>query len=187
MNSTQGYHWGAWFFGLIIVCCVAVLPHAVSCCSQFSAADLQFRAQFGAKGWAPGITPLAVALLDWPMGFRLFLMTLVTAIICFLSSLAGFFVARAGNVDGSWGVGRSVVQGLLACLMVGVLYILAAYATGFIGYLGPANMLWMIGVPAVIAILTWPRLTGLLMALPVGIGGWLMLAVISMTVGIPLD
>jgi hypothetical protein len=172
-------------FGLLIVGCVVALPHAISCCSHFSAADLKLRAQF-TKNLDPHTTPVAVALLDWPMGFRLLLMTLVAAIICFLLCVIGVFVARADDVGGGRGRGESIKL-VLGSLMVGVLYILAAYLTGFIGYVGPANLLWVIGVPAVIAIITWPRPIGIPMALPVGIGGWIALIAICMTVGIPLD
>lgn len=121
------------------------------------------------------------------MGFRLLLMTLVAAIICFISCALGFFVTRAKAFDRKGEIVNRLVQGLLASAMTGVLYILAAYAAGFVGYLGPKSLFWMLGIPAVITIISWPRPIGLLMAFPVALGGWIALGAISISVGIPID
>jgi hypothetical protein len=187
MTSTRGYRSGAWLFGLTALVCIAALPYAVRCCAHFSPADLKLRAEFGGGSREPGITPLAEALHDWPMGFRLLLMTLVATTICFASTLASLSLARRENLADQRTVWRPIVRAVLACLMVGVLYILGAYATGFVSYLGPRNLLWMLGVPAAIALMCWPRPIGALMTLPLAIGGWIALAILSIGLGIQLD
>jgi len=187
MNSACGYRWGSLLFGLVALCCLAALPRAIACCSQFSGADVQLPIKPGQSTWEAGITPVAVALLDWPMGFRLLLMTLVAALICLAACLTGLLVVPKEGDEPAAGTSKSIARLLLASLMTGVLYILAVYGTGFLGYVGPANFLWMAGVPTVMALITWPRPRGVLFAVPVGIGGWIATIAICIAVGIPLD
>jgi hypothetical protein len=192
MHDVRGYRWASIFFGLVLGISLAFLPHAIGCCSRFSAEDMAIRASFGNHGWAPGITPLAVAMLDWPMGFRLLVMTLVAACLCLVASLTGLLLARRMNADGAAGgaprLWYIVGQGVLGSFMVGVLYILAAYAVGYEGYLGPRNALWFVGLPLAVALVQQSRLQrAILWTFPLLLGGWVWMAVLSMTVGIPLD
>ena len=190
--DAHGYWWGSIFFAVAVAAAVACLPYAISCCSRFSKEQIAIRASFGEHGWAPGITPVAIALLDWPMGFRLLIMTIVAATLCLLCTVSLLFAARSRNVAGgphsaayAW---LPVGEALLGSFMVGVLYILAAYAVGFKGYIGPGNLLWFFGVPAAIAFMIRPSLLqGLVWTLPLLIGGWVCMAIISVSVGIPLD
>ena len=72
--------------------------------------------------------------------------------------------------------------------MVGILYILAAYAVGYVGYLGAKNAIWFVGVPMAVALIQQPRPTrALLWTFPLLLGGWVCMGILSMTVGIPLD
>lgn len=184
MISMRGYRWGAWLFGLTGVACVAAMPYAVNCCSHLPDSDLLSMEPYRRS---PYITPVAAALLDWPMGFRLLLMTLAAAVICFSSTLASMFLIQNEPTEAGTIPRKSVVQAILACLQVGVLYILATYAVGFLGYRGPLNLLWGAGVPAAIAAMVWPRLGWIRMTIPLAIGGWAALAAISIGFGIPLD
>jgi hypothetical protein len=187
MMSVRGYRWGAWLFGLAGLTCVALMPHAVQCCSRFAEADLRLRMEFGANGWSSGTSRVATALLDWPMGLRLLLMALVAAIVCSAATFASILIVRSEMLAAENAIWKSVVRGVLACLIVGVLYLLSIYATGFIGYLGPLNLLWMVAVPAAIALMAWPCPRGVLMTAPLAIGGWIALAAISIGLGIPID
>ena len=190
MPEMHGYRWGAWFFGLVALCSLAALPFAATCCSRFSAEDMAADAALGGNGWSPDITPLAIALLDWPMGFRLLLMTSVAAILCFATTVTLLFV-RQRNAERQEKRILSrvgVAQAVLGSFMVGVLYILAAYAVGYVGYRGPANALWFIGIPMAVAVMQKPSIqSALLWTIPLLLGGWLSMGILSMTIGIPLD
>lgn len=184
MSKAAGYRIGACLFALTVVICLAVLPFAASCCSHLSSQEQALSATVGHAPWAAGITPLAVALLDWPMGFRLLLLTLTAAILCLVATLASAALSRRSIGQGWW---SDFARGVLACFTVGVLYILAAYVTGYFGYLGPANVGWMLGIPALVAFMNIPRPIGLLFSVPLALGGWIGAGVISLTIGIPLD
>ena len=192
MRGVRSYRWGANFFGLVLAASSAFLPHALSCCSRFSNDDLALKASFGVKGWAPGITPLVIALLDWPMGFRLLVLIMVAASLCFVATVAGLLILRRMQRDGGEGgsvpLWFSVSEAVLGSLMVGVLYIVAAYATGYVGYIGPRNALWFVGVPMAVALIQQERPSrALLWTFPLLLGGWLSMGILSITVGIPLD
>lgn len=192
MAEARGYRWGASFFALATICGLAVLPFAISCCSRFTPEQSAESMALGGNGWAPGITPVAVALLDWPMGFRLLVMMLAASLLCFSATIAMLLISRS-KLRGSgslrragpaWGV---IAQAVLSSFMVGLLYILAVYVTGFAGYVGPANLVWMAGIPMAVGFMARPRLSGLALGVPLALGGWVCLGIISMTVGIPLD
>lgn len=187
MAELRGYRIGAWFFALVTLLCSAILPLAISCCSRFLPSRLPTGAAVDSDRLSPGIKPAAVALLDWPMDFRLFLMTLVAAVLCLFSTLASAFLTRASSRQGAWAAWAACARAVFACMTVGVLYILASYVAGFVGYRGPANLIWMAGIPVLIALTHAPRLAALLISFPLFIGGWVAMAVIGMTVGIPLD
>ncbi len=56
------------------------------------------------------------------------------------------------------------------------------------GYIGPRNVLWFVGVPLTVALIQQGRpLRALLWTFPLLLGGWVGMALLSMTVGIPLD
>ena len=183
MIPVRGYWWGAWLFGLAALACVALLPHAIQCCSHFSQADLRLRAEFGPNSWSP----IADALLDWPTSFRLLLLSLVAFVVCFAATLVSIVLQRSESLAAEKSAWKEFVRFVLACIIIAVLYILAIYATGLVGYLGPLNLLWMLGVPAAIAVMISPRPLGIFMAIPLTIGGWVALAAISIGLGIPVD
>ena len=191
MSYLSGYRWGGGLFAFVAFCSLASLPFAIGCCSRFTAAELAERASFGSNGWAPGITPLAVTLLDWPMGFRLLVMTIVAAILCFGATITLFLLARYSakeTPDRRARVLKAIGEVALGSFIVGVLYILAAYGVGYIGYLGPANAIWLVGIPMLIALMERGRLTSaLLWTVPLLLGGWVWMGVLSIAVGIPLD
>ena len=191
MRDERGYRWGSIFFALVVASSLACLPYAISCCSHFSTEHLARRASFGSR-WAPGITPLTVALLDWPMGFRLLILTIVAASLCFVATVAGFVILRRRQTEelngGSARIWLSVSDALLGSLMVGVLYIFGLFCVGYIGYLGPLNVLWFVGVPLTVALIQHGcTLRAVLWTFPLLLGGLVCTGVLSITVGIPLD
>jgi len=191
MQHLRGYRWGGGLFAFVALCSLASFPYAISCCSRFSAEELAERASFGSNGWAPSITPLAVALLDWPMGFRLLVMTAVAAILCLAATITLLLLARFNpkeTSDRRAHVLKSIGEVVLGSFMVGVLYILAAYGVGYAGYLGPTNAIWFVGIPMLVSLMEHKRLaTALLWFVPLLLGGWMWMGLLSMTVGIPLD
>ena len=90
--QTAGYRIGVWFFGTIALCSLLTLPLAYSQCADCSGHP-NFR-----NNWEPNATPLAVALLDWPMGFRLLLITFVAAVLCLGAVTAMLHVAQKSEV-----------------------------------------------------------------------------------------
>ena len=178
-------------FASVALCSLASLPHAISCCSRFSAQELAERASFGSNGWAPGTTPLAVVLLDWPMGFRLLVLTAVAAILCLAATITLLLIARFNpeeTSDRRAHVLKPIGEVVLGSFMIGVLYILAAYGVGYAGYLGPANAIWFVGIPMLISLMEHKRLaTAFLWSVPLLLGGSMWMGLLSMTVGIPLD
>jgi hypothetical protein len=191
MPYLRGYRWGGGFFAFVALCSLASLPYAISCCSRFSAEELADRASFGGNGWAPGITPLAVALLDWPMGFRLLVMTVVAAILCLAATITLHLFASytaKETLSRRARMLKPIGEAVLGSFIVGVLYILAAYGVGYAGYIGPANAIWFVGIPVLVSLMEHKRLTSaFLWSAPLLLGGWVSMGVFSMTVGIPLD
>jgi hypothetical protein len=191
MPYLRGYRWAGGLFAFVALCSLASLPFAISCCSRFSAEELAERALVGRNGWAPGITPLAVALLDWPAGFRLLVMTIVTAVLCLAATITLLLFARYNakeTPDRRARLLKPIGEVVLGSFIAGLLYILAAYGMGYVGYIGSANGIWFVGIPMLIALMEHKRLTSaLLWTFPLLLGGWIWMGVLSMTVGIPLD
>ena len=182
------YQWGAAGFGLIAVCGIVALPYAVRCCSRFSPDELAFRRQLGWESPGPAIT---AALMDWPLGFRLFLMTIVASIICAAAMIGmAYAVHRETRPDATDAAihGGIAVRVLLSSITVGVLYLLSAYVVGFFGISrGPHNFAWMLGIPLVVAWIGKPGPLGCALGLPLAFTGFVCLVIISMTLQIPLD
>jgi hypothetical protein len=187
MTAERAYRWGAAFFGIVALVGLAALPYAFRCCSQFSSGELAFRK---ATGWDPPDPAITVALMNWPMGFRLFLMTLVAAVICTLAMILLSVIARreqrvetAMSSLWRWIIARAV----LSSVIIGVLYILGAYMTGFFGIPGgPHNLAWLIGIPVIVAWMGKPSLRGLALGFPLALTGFICLIIISLTLRIPL-
>ncbi len=84
--------------------------------------------------------------------------------------------------------GGIAVRVLLSSMVVGVLYLLSAYAAGFFGISrGPHNLAWMLGIPMLIAWMGKPSLLGFALRIPLALTGFVCLVILSMTLQIPLD
>jgi hypothetical protein len=120
------------------------------------------------------------------MGFRLLVMSIVAAAVCLLSTVSLLALLRRSG--GRCSMRLAAGQTIVGAFMVGVLYILAAYAVGYVGYRGTWNAAWLVGIPMMVAFIQTPRLPhAFLWIFPLLVGGWLCMGVLSMTVGIPLD
>lgn len=168
VSRINGYRWGAWFFGLAVIGC------GVASLLVGDAADRE------ASYFTP-IDHLAHALLSGLMLNRLVAMALVAAIICFILATVAILAVRAG------GKFLEPMKFCIACAMVGVLYFPAIYAVGFVAYRGVANMVWMIGIPVAISIMSWPSRRAVPFAFAVAVGGYAITAALSVIIGIPLD
>lgn len=148
MTAERAYRWGAAFFGIVAVAGLVLMPYALRCCSSFSSEELALREQ---TGWEPPGPAITVALMDWPRGFRVFLMMIVAAAICTLAMIALSVIARWEQRPGTTtsSVPRWIaVRVFLSSVVVAVLYILGAYTTGFFGIAGgPHNLVWLLGIP----------------------------------------
>jgi hypothetical protein len=127
------------------------------------------------------------------MGFRLLLITIVAAALCLLTTVTLFLLARASEWQRA-STSRSpfrwpifAARTVVASFMVSVLYFLAVYAFGYLGYLGPLNLIPGLGIPVLVGLLEYPRPAGALLGIPLAITGFLCTALISLTVGIALD
>lgn len=191
MPYLRGYCWGVGLFAFVALCSLASLPFAISCCSRFTAEELAESASLGGNGWAPGTTPMAIALLDWPMGFRLLVMTIVAAMLCLAATISLLLFTRYTTKQTPGRLARilrAIGEVALGSFIVGVLYILAAYGRGYVGYIGPGNAIWFAGIPMLIALMEHRCLkSALLWTVPLFLGGWVWTVVLSMIVGIPLD
>jgi hypothetical protein len=189
-RKARRYRWVGSVFGGVVVAELIALPYAIRCCSRFSADVQKFRTD---AHWDPHVGWFAKFLLDWPMEFRLVVMTITAAILCLLAtmmlSLLSRVSERQNGADGR-GTLRWLVFGArtaVASFMVAVLYLLAIYACGYVGYMGPRNLVWYLGIPVLVALIEYPRPAGALLGVPLAITGSLCVALISLTVGIPLD
>jgi heme/copper-type cytochrome/quinol oxidase subunit 2 len=187
MKAERAYKWGAAFFGIVAVAGLAAMPYALRCCSSFSSEELALREQTGWETTGPAIT---AALMDWPLGFRLFLMMIVVALICTLAMTAMAVIAhREQQPETTSSIpGWIAVRVLLSSVVVAVLYILATYTIGFFGMSrGPHNLVWLLGIPVLVAWMGKPNLRGLAFGFPLALTGFACLAIISLTLDIPLD
>ena len=175
-------------FGIAAVAGLATLPHALRCCSSFSSEELAIGEQ---AGWEPPGPAITVALMDWPSGFRLFLMMIVAAVICSLAMIALSVIARreqrpetAPTIVRRW-IG---VRALLSSLVVAVLYLLCIPAVSYFGVArGPHNLVWLLGIPMLVAWMGRPSLRGLALGLPLAVTGFACLIVICVNLELPLD
>jgi hypothetical protein len=129
--------------------------------------------------------------MDWPLGFRLFLMMIVAAVICTIAMIVMSVIAHWAQrpettaTDLCRGV---IARAVLSSVVVGVLYILAAYTTGFFGIPGGShNLIWILGIPALVAWMGKPTLLGWILGAPLVFTGSACVVVISLTLNIPLD
>jgi MFS family permease len=184
----RAYRWGAAFFGIAAVAGLVALPYALRCCSRFTSEQLALRE---ATGWEPPGPAITVALMDWPMGFRLFLMMIVAAVICTLAMIALSVIARREQRPETTTSNLRrliVVRAFLSSVIVALLYILAAYTTGFFGIPGgPHNLVWLLGIPVLVAWMGKPSLFGFALGFPLAITGFVCVMIISLTLRIPLD
>ena len=188
MTAERAYRWGAAFFGIVAIAGLAALPHALRCCSSFSSEQLALREQIG---WEPPGPAITVALMDWPLGFRVFLMMIVAAVICTLAMIALSVIARREQrpETASRSVQRWIgVRVFLSSVVVAVLYLLGFYAAGFFGIPnGPHNLVWLLGIPTLVAWMGKPNLRGAALGCPLALTGFVCLIVIGLTLRIPLD
>jgi hypothetical protein len=187
VTAERAYRWGAAFFGIVAVAGVALLPYTLRCCSTFSPEELALRQQTGRELPGPSVT---VALLDWPLGFRLFLMMIVAAIICTLAMIALWVIARRERRAETMSSVRQwiAVRVFLSSVVVAVLYLLGIHTAGFFGVAtGPHNLLWLLGIPVLIAWMGQPNRRGLALGCPLALTGFVCVIIISMTLRIPLD
>jgi hypothetical protein len=188
MVATRSYKWGAVLFGIVAAVGLVLLPHAVSCCSRFSPQDIALRETLGWSAPGPLIT---AALMDWPLGFRLLLLTIVAALVCAAAMLSMMMIARSEQrQDATVGALRRAfaLRALISSLVVGVLYLLATYAAGYVGASrGLHNLVWLAGIPVVVAWIGKPSWVGLALGVPLAITGFACLILISVTLQIPLD
>jgi len=188
MVTTRAYKWGAILFGILAATGLALLPYAIRCCSRFSPQDIALQE---ASGWGPPGPAITGALMDWPMGFRLLLLTIVAAILCAAAMFSMMKIAgweqRQGTPPGA--LRRAIAaRALLSSAVVGILYLLAAYAVGYIGAsTGPHNLVWLAGIPLAVAWAGKPGPLGLVLAVPLAFAGFLCLILISVLFQIPLD
>jgi hypothetical protein len=182
------YKCGAAAFGLLSVSGLLALPYALRCCSGFEPDEVAFRQ---AVGWATSGPAIRTALLDWPMGFRLFLMAVVASVICASAMIGLAFTARWEARTNATAFGIQVGYGLrvlLSSIVVGVLYLLCFYTVGFFGIGGgPHNLSWAIGIPVVVAWLGKPGAFGCALGLPLAFTGFVCLLLICLVFQIPLD
>ena len=178
--QTAGYRIGVWFLGTVALLSLLALPIAYSQCAE-CAGHPRF-----ANNWSPEMTPVSVALFDWPSEFGFLLMASVAAVLCFVAVAIMLRLAKAWAdlPPTGW---RFAAQAVLSSFVVGVLNFVGAYASGCIGYVGPANGLWLMGIPAAVAVMNSPNKWAVFWIIPLFIGGWITTAIIGMTVGIPLD
>ena len=120
-------------------------------------------------------------------------MTITAALVCLLTTTLLYTLARVtsqrnvatGHIAVGWLLAGA--RFIVASFMTATLYILAIYATGYIGYLGPRNTIWLLGIPVLVALLEYPRPVGVLVGIPLAITGAVCTGVISFFVGISLD
>lgn len=187
VTAERAYRWGAAFFGIVAVAGLATLPYALRCCSSFSSEELALNEEIGRERTAPAIT---VALMDWPLGFRVFLMMIVAAVICTVAMIALSAIARREQRPGTTTsrVQRWIgVRVFLSSVVVAVLYILGFYTSGFFSASGPHNLVWVLGIPVLVAWMGKPSLRGLELGCPLALLGFVCLIIISLTLRIPID
>jgi hypothetical protein len=118
-------------------------------------------------------------------------MLIVAAVICTLAMIALSVIARREQRPDLRisSVHRWIgVRVFLSSVVVAVLYLLGFYTTGFFGIArGPHNLVWLLGIPVLIAWLGKPNVRGLALGCPLALSGFVSLAIISLTLRIPLD
>jgi hypothetical protein len=143
MDDTRGYRIGIVLFGLAAVFSAAAALYGSHCCVGFPTDVQVLRTSFGTpeRRAMPG---LSAALMDWPLGYRLTLMTLASSLIGVAISISGITLAswKAGAYARVW----AVFSMLSASFLVGVLYILTIYVAGYVGYRGPLVLMAWIGI-----------------------------------------
>lgn len=187
MTAERTFHWGAVLFGSVAAIGLATLPYASRCCSRFSAEDLALRK---AIEWEPPGPAITNALMGWPLGFRLILLIIVGAIICAVAMTILASVAyREQRVEPTTSDRRWIaLRAVMSSMIVGVLYLVAIYTTGFFGVSrGPHNLVWMLGIPAAIGWMNHPKLRGVAFGAPLALTGFVCLIIISLSLQIPLD
>ncbi len=191
MERTARSHFCAGsFFALASLVGLAAFPFAVGCCSRFSFEQEKFR--WGMR-FDPHVGWFARTLLNWPMGFRLLVMATATAIVCSIATALLFLLKRRFERRTDARIGRVAklsslaARAAIASFVVGVLYILAVYVTGYFGYEGSLNLLWLLGIPALIALLEYPRPIGILLGIPLMFTGFVCTGLISILAGSGLD
>lgn len=180
MEDVRGYRFGTAVFGLAAVLSAGAVAYASSCCSAVSAEDQAILAGLGAPEWR-GMGWVTAALMDWPLGFRLTLMTLTTSIIGFAVALCGLLLASKNNRF------SRIFRPVSATILVGIIYILVIYIAGYIGYKGPFVLVAWLGAAALISLMYFPNRNGLILAVPLAVVGFGAAAVISMVMGIGWD
>jgi hypothetical protein len=102
--------------------------------------------------------------MDWPLGFRLCLMTLVTSLIGFAVAFSGFLLAMREGAKHTRSV--ALFRSISAVLSVGVIYILIVYVAGFFGYRGPLVILSWMATALLVGLMSFPQKSGVILAVP---------------------
>jgi hypothetical protein len=184
MDDTRGYRIGIVLFGIAAGLSAAAALYGSYCCAGFPTDVQALRTNFGtperrAMPW------LTATLMDWPLGYRLIVMTLASSLIGVVISISAMTLAswKAGAYARLW----AVFSMLSASFLVGVLYILTIYVAGYFGYRGPLSLVAWIGISVGVGLMYAPNRSGLILAVPLTPAGFIVAGVTSMIVGIPWD
>lgn len=184
MNETRGYRYGMALFSLAAVLSGIAVIYGSQCCAVFSPEDQNIRANFGIPEQR-GIRWLTAALMDWPMGVRLCLMTLTASLIGLAVAFSGFLLAQHKNTDHA-----RLADGFRAfsaALLVGVMYILTVYIAGFFGYRGAWILVSWLIISILVSLMSVSNRSGFILAVPLTVVGFGSAAIISMVMGIAWD
>ncbi|WP_312219340.1 hypothetical protein [Sphingobium yanoikuyae] len=184
MKEDRGYRYGMALFCLMLAISGVTVIYGSHCCAAFPPEDQAIREHFGAPEWR-GIKWLTAALMDWPMGFRLCLMTLTASLIGLAVAFSGFLLVRhEGIVHVRF---SAAVRAFLAAILVGVIYILTIYAAGFYGYQGSLILVSWLEISLLVSLMNVPNRSGVILAVPLTVAGFGSAAIISMLMDIPWD
>lgn len=183
MEDVRGYRFGAALFGLAAVISAVAVAYGSYCCAAFSVEDQAILTSLGAPD-RRGVQWLTAALLDWPLGFRLSLMILTTAIFGFAVALCELIFFSKNDKFARL---SKIFRPPSAALLVGSIYILIIYIAGFFGYKGPLILIAWLGAAVLVSLMYFPNRNGLILAIPLAIVGFGAAAIISMVMGIGWD
>lgn len=184
MNETKGYRYGMGLFGLAATVSGIAVIYGSQCCAVFSPEDQIIRANFGIPEHR-GIRWLTAALMDWPMGFRLCLMTLTASLIGLVVAFSGFLLVQ--HKDTNYAPLANGLRAFLAALLVGVMYILTIYIAGFVGYQGTLILVSWLIISILVSLMSVSNRSGFILAVPLTVVGFGSAAIISMVLGIAWD